>query len=374
MTLILSNDDVASLLTIEDCLTELEAAYRDMVLDRALSRPRSDIYMPGQLPDSQYIFKSMEGAYPSGGVVALRLNSDTIVWSEYAGGVRKDKQPVADGKWVGLVLLFSTASGEPLAIFPDGVMQRLRVGATNALGVRYLARPDAATYALLGSGWQAGAQLMAVAAVRRLREVRVFSPDPEHRARFADEHGERLGLSVRPAASAREAVEGADIVGTATNSVSPVLEADWLESGTHVTCVKRSELGPAVLARCDVVAVHARQGLPHNYLVGLGDQMVPAHDPLGLLRKLQTGHGIESADLETEAERAREDPNEPILADIIAGKARGRTDPMQITAFVNNIGLGLQFAALGKVLLERARAQGVGREIPTDWFLETPHP
>ena len=81
----------------------------------------------------------------------------------------------------GLVLLFSTENGEPLAIMPDGVMQRMRVGAANGLGVKYLARKDASTVGILGSGWQAGAQLMAACAVRKIETIRCFS----HQARTA---------------------------------------------------------------------------------------------------------------------------------------------------------------------------------------------
>src|SRR3954463_4592588 len=86
-----------------------------------------------------------------------------------------------NGRYVGLVLLFSTENGEPLAILPDGVMQRMRVGAANGLGVKYLARRDAGTIAILGSGGQGGAQLRAACAVRKVPSIRCFSPNPEHR-------------------------------------------------------------------------------------------------------------------------------------------------------------------------------------------------
>lgn len=93
---------------------------------RAMSRPRSDIYGP-VTEHGRYIFKTMDGLAPRYEVAAIRLNFDTIKWTKGPAGIRKDKQPVANGKWVGLVMLFSTRTGEPLAIMPDGVMQRLRV-------------------------------------------------------------------------------------------------------------------------------------------------------------------------------------------------------------------------------------------------------
>ena len=94
----------------------------------------------------------------------------------------REKVPAAPGnRWVGLVLLFSVDNGEPLAIMPDGVMQRMRVGATNGLGIKYLARKNAETVGILGSGWQAGSQLMAACAVRDIKQIRCFSPTRENR-------------------------------------------------------------------------------------------------------------------------------------------------------------------------------------------------
>lgn len=373
MTLILSNDDVQRLLSMPDCLAVLEQAYLELAAKRAVNRPRTDMYLPSSVPNAHYVFKSMEGGFPGGGVVALRLNSDVITWREYAGGMRKDKQPMAGGRWVGLVLLFSTETGEPLAIFPDGVAQRMRVGAACGLAARYMARPDAEVYGLLGSGWQAGAQLMAMAAVRPLREARVYSPNPAHREAFAQEWSERLGLPVRAVDSAEAAVAGADIVGTATSAISAVVRPEWLRAGMFVTCVKRSELGPAV-ARCQRVVVHAREGLPHNYLAGLGDRAVPAHDPLELLARLRAGQPVDEADVAAAVARAPSFPDEPELCEVVAGRVPGRERADEITAFINNIGLGLQFAALGALLYRRAREQGLGRELPTDWFLEAVHP
>ena len=91
--------------------------------------------------------------------------------------VVREKVPAAPGnRYAGLVLLFSAENGEPLAILPDGVMQRMRVGAANGLGIKYLARKNASTVGILGSGWQAGTQLMAACAVRDIKPIRCFSP------------------------------------------------------------------------------------------------------------------------------------------------------------------------------------------------------
>src|SRR3954469_24526616 len=234
MTLILGNEEIERLLPMRDCLERLEQTYAALGRREAANRPRADIYAPSDDPTRRYIFKTMDAVLPFAGVAALRLNSDVIVWEKNAVGVRKDKQPVAPGgKWVGLILLFSTRTGEPLAIMPDGVIQRMRVGGTNGLAARYRA-PDSKVYALLGAGWQAGAQAMAMAAVHPLREIRIYSPTRANRERFAAEMAEQLGIDVRPVDDPRTAIAGADIVGLATNSVTPVLEADWLAPHAHV--------------------------------------------------------------------------------------------------------------------------------------------
>src|SRR5207253_8550499 len=135
-----------------------------------------------------YSLKSMDGICPKLGVGAVRINSDIITWPEFGGNARRVKLPSAPNqRYVGLVLLFSSETGEPLAIMPDGVMQRIRVGAANGLGIKYLARQSASSVGILGSGWQAGAQLMAVCAVRDIKTIRCFSPDRDRREAFARE-------------------------------------------------------------------------------------------------------------------------------------------------------------------------------------------
>lgn len=132
--LVLSNDDVARVLTIEECIAALEPMYRDHAGGKALVSPRVDNIAPSSLPGAYYAFKHMGGTWPAMGVQALRLNSDVITHPTFAGKPRRVKQPLAGGRWVGLVLLFSTQTGTLLAMFPDGVMQRLRVAAANGPG------------------------------------------------------------------------------------------------------------------------------------------------------------------------------------------------------------------------------------------------
>ena len=107
MTLVLSNEEIESYLRMPECIETLADAQREFAALRAANRPRTDLYAPHEREDAFYVFKSFEGVLPKAGVVALRLNSDVIVMSEYQGEMRKDKQPLANGRWVGLILLFS---------------------------------------------------------------------------------------------------------------------------------------------------------------------------------------------------------------------------------------------------------------------------
>jgi ornithine cyclodeaminase/alanine dehydrogenase-like protein (mu-crystallin family) len=309
----------------------------------------------------------MEGALTEEKVVALRLNSDVIRWEDKGGRIIKDKIAAAPGnKWVGLILLFSAETGEPLAIFPDGFIQGLRVAASSALAARVLAREDAAVLGILGSGWQARAHARAMCAVRALKKILVHSPTKANRENFAVEVEKELGIPVEPALSGESVAERADILVAATNSVSRVVPADWLRPGMHVTCVKITELGEETLRKADRLVIHARKFAPDNYIAGYGDEKIECHDPIEFLTEGSKGSNVtpkEPSWLEA-----------PELKEVLSGKAPGRQSADEISCFNNNIGLGIQFAAIGKAVFDEARSRGMGKEIPTDWFLETVHP
>src|SRR6266581_1058385 len=228
MTLILSNADVEKLLTMPECIEALEESYVELAEGRGVNRTRSDCITPTSNPNAIYGLKSMDGVIPKFGIGAIRINSDIITFPKKGNNVVREKVPAANGRYVGLVLLFSTENGEPLAILPDGVMQRMRVGAANGLGAKYLARKDARSVGILGTGWQAGAQLMAVCAVRDIETIRCFSPNQERRAAFANEMSARLGVEVTPVAQPEEAIDGADVVMCASNSLDNIFFERWL--------------------------------------------------------------------------------------------------------------------------------------------------
>jgi ornithine cyclodeaminase/alanine dehydrogenase-like protein (mu-crystallin family) len=349
--LILSNEEISRLLTMQDVMAALEPMYRDHLESRALLSPRFDNMMPTALEGGYYAFKHMGGGWPAQGIQALRINSDICTHPVIAGKPRRVKQPMADGRWVGLVLLFSTGTGKLLAMFPDGVMQRLRVGAASGLALKHLARGDASRLALIGTGWQAGAQLMAARAVRDFREVRVYSPRRESRDAFAAQNE-----GVRAVDTVEACVEGADVILSATSSMVRVIEPEWLRPGMHVGCIKSQEIDGAVLDRCDRVFVHNRRQSKQYNNVMPGTPNVKEEHEQGWWN-----------------EPARRD-RYPDLAELLAERAPGRERADEITCFANNVGTGLQFAAAGALLLRKAREQGAGRELPDDWFTEDVHP
>jgi len=366
--LLLSNEEIESFLSIKTCIDALEKAYASWDRGTAINRPRTDLVMPSPTEAGVYAFKSMEAGLYDPPVVAMRINSDIIRWNQQGGRTIKTKIPAAPGgKYVGLVMLFSTVNGEPLAMFPDGVVQRMRVASSSALAARYLAREDAATMALFGSGWQAGSHVPAMCAVRPLKRVKVFSPTKANRAAFAREMGGKVAAEVHAVDSPEEAIRDADIIAATTNSLTRVVSADWVKPGLHLTCVRVPELGDETIRKVDRLVIHARQHAPANYIAGYGEEGIAAHDAIDIIKK-GPAHAHE-VDVEHPFWLSA-----PTLKDLVTGKAQGRTHAQESTCFLNNIGIGLQFAAVGAALYSEAMAKGIGRELPTDWFLESVHP
>ena len=347
--LILSNDDAEKLLTMGDCIAALEQVYREMAEGRAANAVRSDAVTQTSRADTVYSLKMMGGVVQASGIGVVRINSDILSFANK----RQVKLPLAPGnRYTGLVLLFSIATGEPLAIFPDGILQRMRVGATSAVGARYLARKDAGIVAVIGAGWQAGGHIMAIAAQRKLDgctldEIRCYSPTADKRTAFCREMEELTGVNVRGVASPEEATRGAGIVLCATNASQHVFMKSWIEPGMYVCTIRGPELEPAVVLDADIAAVNDR--VVHENVATTKGVVLP-----------KQRHAIAGFDVAVA----------PTLAELIGGMAKGRQTAEQTTVFVNLPGLGLQFAAVGAALYEKARAAGCGHELPTEWFTE----
>src|SRR6516165_10361277 len=190
---------------MRECIEAQERAFAGTLTGASVSRPRIDMFVPCNREDAYYRWGSVEGA--SDGVLAVRLKSDIVAWPEGPDGTRSEsKYCMRPGTYCGLVLLFSTQDGEPLAIINDGYLQHMRVGASAGVGARLLARDDAHEVGMIGSGGMARTALEALNEVREINRVKVYSRAAENREAFAKEMGERLSLAVEPAASAREAV------------------------------------------------------------------------------------------------------------------------------------------------------------------------
>ncbi len=350
MTLLLDNDDVRRVLRMRECIDALEAAFRDYADGRAVNRPRS--HTSTEVGEGRhYVFKTMDGGLPRLGVHALRLTSDLVHELRRNGNRRREKIPAAPGgRYVGLVLLFDLETLVPLAILHDGYLQRMRVGATSALAAGRLARPDVRVAGIVGAGWQAGAQLEGLREVRALEEIRVYAPTRARLEAFCAHYG------ARPVGSAREAIAGADIVALATNAQDPVLDGDWLEAGQHVGSVQGHELDKTTLDRADLIVVRSREEATFHH--------PPGRAP------------VEAAERKRLDDRREGKVAE--LGEVVLGSVcrRSRDD---ITLFTGggtggSSGLGIQFAAVAHTVYEAARAEGLGRELDTDWFTQAEKP
>ena len=358
MTLLLTNADVERALTPQDAIAATECIYRELAEGTAINRPRSQTYMPvesRQHPGFRYRFKSQEGSSAGSGVWALRITSDMAGFSYTAGVKRRRILPVATGgRYCGMVILFDIENIEPVALMPDGVIQKLRVAALSAVGAKYLAQRRPRVLGLIGSGWQAGAHLEFLCSLFAFERVKVYSPNQEHCRAFCSEMSVKLEHPIESVASSTEAVEGSDFVQAATAAWDPVFDGHLVTKGMYVASIggsdasnKRREIDDETLRRTDLYIVHSKE-------VAQLDQ---------------------SPDVWEAAQKgiiAWESIHE--IQDLVAGKIPGRTDPDQITVFNNNTGAGTQFAALGAAVLRRAREMGLGKEIPTEWFLEDVSP
>jgi alanine dehydrogenase len=174
----------------------------------------------------------------------------------------------------------------------------------------------------------------------------------------------KLSVNVEPVAGPREAVKGADIVAMTTDSLVPVIKAEWLEPGMHVTNVRNNEIGPDLIQRADVIARLGTSSLNMD------------HPPPGTINGSDGMFGYfagteeEKRKVPVAPSRSIDNPNIGTIPDIMAGRWRGRTDSKQITLINNQGTQGLQFAAVGGKTYELAQAKGLGHPLPPEWFVQ----
>jgi alanine dehydrogenase len=373
--LIIDNETVTQLLSMADCIRVQEEAFSKLPTGGAMHRPRIDMYFPCEREDGYFRWGTMEGA--NDGYFAIRMKSDIMTWPRDSdGNWTEEKYCREPGTYCGLIFLVSTKNGEPLAFINDGALQHFRVGGGAGIGAKYLAREDSRVVGMIGSGGMARTFLEAFKCVREIRLCKVYSPNVAHREAFAEEMSRRLNIEVRAVASAREAVRGADILSTCTDSMRPTYDAEWIEKGMHVTNLGRREVPDAAMDKFDVVVRQGTAGLqmrqterfqaerglsPAAFIGGSIEQMKIIPE-----KNKQPGFGGDSPEFMDRGHGG----DKPDFADLVAGRCKGRVSRDQVTFYRNVGNQGLQFSSVGGWVYEQAKKSGKGRSIPTDWFLQ----
>jgi alanine dehydrogenase len=351
--LLLTNEEVTRVLSMADCMEPMETAFRELGDGRAVTRPRSDLVVPDADPARHYLLKTCDAALPGVGLSAVRITSNMMQEFRGEDARRVDPLPLAGGGdgYVGLVLLFDMQTLELVGIVQDARIQVMRAGAAHGIAAKYLARDDAEVMGILGSGNQAREQLCAIALVRKLRKVKVYSPTRVNLDRFVRQMSDRLGLDIVACDTPREVVKGSDIVAATTTSLVPLFPGDRLEAGQHVSAVRATEMDDVARARAALLVLQSRE---QSLL------WTPA------AASREQGSWYQARNREIDMSRLA------LLPDIVAGRHPGRTSPQQITLLgaYASFGPGTGYSALGAIALKRARERGLGRELPAEWFIQ----
>jgi ornithine cyclodeaminase len=324
--LVLRETELRRAVTLPDAIVAVERAFA--ALARGEARLPEPIHL--EIPESEGEVH-LKGAHLAG--------APFFAFKVASGFWRNPSRGLPSGS--GLMLAFDAATGMPAALLLDGgYLTDLRTGAAGAVAAKHLARGRVQTVTVIGAGVQARLQLEALAVVRDFRRLRIWNRTSARAEACAEEVAEAHGVATEVAASIDAAVRDADVVLTVTPSRTPLVRAEWLRPGVHVTAVgsdgpEKQELDVSVLARADVV---------------VADRLVQC------LRLREIHHAVEARTLDpaTVAE----------LGDVVLGNAHGRTDEAQITV-CDLTGVGIQDAAITALAVERGRALGLGRELDT---------
>jgi ornithine cyclodeaminase/alanine dehydrogenase-like protein (mu-crystallin family) len=308
MALFISNRDVEQLITVAECVPVLEDLFQQESRGLVENIPRRRI------------------RFEQGGTT---LMGGTVLGS-HAHAVRHSSA----------TLLYNTETGKLDAVIEPGTLAWIRTGAASGVAAKHMARADASTVGLIGTGRQAVTQIEAICAVRPVRLVKVYSRDAARRAAFAGSTAERLGIEVVPAESASECVAGSDIVVAITSAREPVFDGNALEPGTHVIAAgsnswMKREIDEVTIERSALIAV---------------DNMEQAK--------------IECGELIWAAERGAFRWGRAVeLHQVVSGHVPGRPSDDAITLFESQ-GIGIEDAAASAYVLRQARERGIGVELP----------
>jgi alanine dehydrogenase len=316
MTLLLSESEVKSILTMPLALEAVENSFQRLADGSALLHSRARLHIPGK----SYLHY-MAAADATSGYMGLKI------YTSSKDGLRF------------LILLFSVESGDLVAQIEADYVGQMRTGAASGVATKFLARANAKTVGIIGTGLQARTQLEAISHARKIEIVRAFSRDPERRETFASEMSTMLKIPVVAVATAEQAVRDLDIVVTSTTSANPVVEGRWLTPGTHINAIganfpQKHELDAEAIRRCDVITADSREQ-----------------------SKLESGDLIQMY-----GDDQRRWTNVINFAEIVSGKTPGRTNDQQITLFKSN-GIAIEDIVVAGRIYEIAKEKRMGRQL-----------
>ena len=316
MALFLNEEVVRQLLTMPLTIEAVEESHKELSLARAIDIPRQRTRLP------QTALHILQGALPGRDAIGYKA------YTSNRSGIRF------------LVHVFSAASGALRLVMEADYLGMMRTGAASGVATRWLARPDAEVLGVFGAGWQAEGNIEAIAAVRKLRKVKVFARNTERLAAFCAKMSDRLQIDVVPGASPEDTVRGSDIVSTITTASSPLFDAAWLSPGTHINAA-----GSNSLIRREV-----------------GEDVLKVSRPI-VVDSVETALK-EAGDLLPVMEKGRLSERQLVeLGDIILGRHPGRSKPEDITLFESQ-GMAIQDISVAVRLEALARENGLGVELP----------
>jgi ornithine cyclodeaminase/alanine dehydrogenase-like protein (mu-crystallin family) len=345
MPIIITDADAERLLSIPEAVEAMRVTFKDLALGKAVNPPRLRYGSDTSDPKRRYFANIHAGAVQSYATACVRAGSHFMLMDEKNKQRRTLDNP--DPVNWSIIILYNLDNGEPLAFMHETYLSGFRVGATTGLAVAECARPDAELLGLLGTGNQAFHSCRAICAVRPIRQVKVFSPNADHRAAFvacmAKEKVEVIAVD-----DPREVVRGAHIVSCATNAKLPVLKGEWLEQGQMVVTI------------CNSDVLDTRSEVDEATFARAGDIIINDWDSVVANRQIELLKPIEQGIVK------REGVHE--LGDIAAEKVTVRQSPDSILYYKNNTGLAIQFAACGAILYRKLMAEGTNRTIPREWL------
>ncbi|MFM9967697.1 MAG: hypothetical protein ACKVQK_04730 [Burkholderiales bacterium] len=381
MPLYLSNPDQERSIDYPIAIDAMAAILRQYAMGDAIRRPRIDNFLPTARADEFFCFSTMEGGARAPGYYALRIKPDIVSWPQVNGKQRRISYSFKPGLYGGLVLLYSTDNAEFLSIMNDGYVQHVRVAATAALGVRYLANPEARILGVIGSGGMARSFALGIKAVRPIERVQAYSPDRTRLEVYCTEMSARLGCEVVACDSPKQAAQDADVLSLCTNSQVPVIESEWIRPGAHLTNVLTTELSNQGFSRIDVVGLLARPtplslsgftdgdygGIRGSAMAYVGGQarereMIPVYAKTP--ERYPKARYVDCIDWKTGEPYRRE------RRDLITTIATNSNGVLEGEAGPSSGFQGLQFASVAGAIYEGAKRLGLGTELPRDMFLQ----